>query len=94
MSQRKKLNLEFNKPTVFELLYDEPALGNSKYGNYYLYSIKNENNKEFSFFAADDAHQQLKNLKRGDKVEITKINEHIGDKVKTKFEVKTIVNQD
>jgi len=34
MTRRTKLELEINKPTSIELLFDEPITGESQYGPY------------------------------------------------------------
>ena len=77
-----------NKAQVFELLFDEPMVGNSRYGEYYLYAVKNGTDTEYSFFAPAEVHEKLKTLKKGDKVEITKTAEQQGKKILTKFDVK------
>jgi hypothetical protein len=90
MAERKKLELEVNKPQLLELLFDEPMIGNSQYGPYYLYAVKNGTDTEYSFFAPEEVHDKLKSLRKGDKVEITKTAEQQGKKIITKHEVKNI----
>jgi len=74
----------------FELLFDEPMVGQSKYGEYYLYAVKNGTDTEYSFFAPDDVHEKLKDLHKGDRFEITKTAEQKGTKIVTKHEVKLL----
>lgn len=86
MTQRTKLELELNKPTEIELLYDECVSGNSQYGDYYLYAVKSDG-KEWSFFPNEQVHAQLRTLRRGDKVVITKLASQHGNKIVTTFDV-------
>ena len=89
--ERKKLELTLNKPSEIELLYDEPVVGQSKYGDYYLYAVRNgDGTTEYSFFAPDEVHERIKDLKKGAKVVITKLAEQKGNKIITKFDVNII----
>lgn len=89
--ERKKLELTLNKPSEIELLYDEPVVGQSKYGDYYLYAVRNgDGTTEYSFFAPDEVHERIKDLKKGAKVVITKLAEQKGSKIITKFDVNVI----
>lgn len=86
---RKKLELELNKPTNLELLYDDPVVGSSQYGSYYLYAVRNgDSTTEYSYFAPPEVHDQLKGLRKGRKVTITKLAEQKGSKIITKYEIK------
>jgi hypothetical protein len=69
------------------LLYDEPVVGNSRYGEYYLYVVKNGTGEEYSFFAPDEVHEQIKQLKKGAKFTIVKLAEQRGTKIITKYDV-------
>jgi len=73
-----------------ELLFDEPMVGQSKYGSYNLYAVKNGTDTEYSFFAPDDVHEKLKEMHKGDRFEITKTAEQKGTKIVTKHEVKLL----
>ena len=75
-----------------ELLFDEPMIGESRYGEYYLYAVKNGTETEYSFFAPDDVHEKLKEMHKGDRFEITKIGEQKGSKIVTKHEVKLLTS--
>jgi len=89
--ERKKLELTLNKPSEIELLYDEPVVGQSKYGDYYLYAVRNgDGTTEYSFFAPDEVHERIKELKKGAKVVVTKLAEQKGNKIITKFDVNVI----
>jgi hypothetical protein len=90
MAERKKLELELNKTASLELLFDEPMIGQSKYGEYYLYAVKNGSNTEYSFFATAEVNEQIKTLRKGDRFEITKLAEQKGTKIITKFDVKIL----
>ncbi len=89
MTQRAKLELEINKPTHIELLYDECVEGSNQYGQYYLYAVKSDDGREYSFFPTANVHEQLKQLRRGDKATITKLAAKRGSKIVTSFDVKT-----
>ena len=87
------MELELNKTQVLELLFDDPMVGNSKYGEYYLYAVKNGSNTEYSFFAPAEVNEQIKALRKGDRFEITKLSEKQGTKIITKFDVKVLENK-
>ena len=65
-------------------------VGNSKYGEYYLYAVKNGSNIEYSFFAPAEVNEQIKSLRKGDRFEITKLAEQKGAKILTKYDVKIL----
>jgi hypothetical protein len=88
--KKPKLELELNKPVKIELLQDQCLTGTSRYGEYYLYNVRNGNGEELSFFPDKDVHEKLKNLGKGDKVEICKRAEQKGSKIVTTFEVKIL----
>lgn len=70
-----------------ELLYDEPKIGQSQYGEYYLYAVRNGGPDELSFFATEDVHEKLSQMNKGDRFTITKIAEQKGAKIITRYEV-------
>jgi len=71
-----------------ELLFDAPMVGQSQYGEYYLYAVKNgDGTTEYSFFAPDDVHATLKENKKGARFTITKLAEQKGSKIITKYDV-------
>jgi hypothetical protein len=90
--ERKKLELELNKPVKIELLQDQCLIGTSRYGEYYLYNVRNGGNEELSYFADKEVHEKLKDLRKGDKIEICKRAEQKGSKIVTTFDVKVLPN--
>lgn len=88
MAERKKLELELNKTVHLELLFDEPMVGQSRYGEYYLYAVKNGTDQEYSFFAPAEVNEQIKSLRKGERFEITKLAEQKGTKIVTSYDVK------
>ncbi|MEO8231491.1 MAG: hypothetical protein ABI638_04370 [Ignavibacteriota bacterium] len=84
MTERRKLELQLNQPIEIELLYDEPVVGKSQYGDYFLYAVKAKDS-EFAFFAPEEVHQGLLPLRRGDKATVTKSAEQKGNKLVTKY---------
>jgi hypothetical protein len=92
MAERKKLELKLNQPANLELLFEEPVIGNSSYGEYFLYAVKQGNNEEYNFFAPSELHEQMKDLHKGNKIEITKLAEQKGSKIITKYDLKLISN--
>ena len=74
------------------MLFDEPMIGQSRYGDYYLYAVKDQKGEECSFFAPDELHEKMKQLRKGNKVEITKLAEQNGKKILTKYSLKLISN--
>lgn len=70
------------------MLYDQPTIGQSQYGEYYLYSVRNgDGATEYSFFAPTEVHEHLKELRKGDRATILKVAEQKGSKIVTRFEV-------
>ena len=86
--KKPKLELELNRPVKIELLQDQCLIGTSRYGEYYLYNVRNGGNEELSYFADKDVHDKLKDLHKGDKVEICKRAEQKGTKIITSYDVK------
>ncbi|MFH0734634.1 MAG: hypothetical protein V1773_07030 [bacterium] len=88
------MELVLNQPCPIELLYDEPVTGNSQYGEYYLYAVRNgDGTTEYSFFAPDEVHNKIKDLRKGAKAVITKLAEQKGNKIVTKYDVSILPNQ-
>lgn len=88
--KKPKLELELNKPVRIELMNENCLTGTSRYGEYYLYSVRNGNGEEYSFFPDKEVHEKLKGLKRGDKVEICKRAEQKGSKIITSYDVNVL----
>ena len=89
--ERKKLELEVNKPIRLALLFDEPLVGESKFGEYYMYGVKN-GDTEYSFFAPLSVHEKLKSKQRGTAFTITKTAVQKGKKLVTDFEITFLSN--
>ncbi len=90
--KKPKLELELNKPVKIEILQDQPLIGTSRFGEYYLYNVRNGNGQEYSFFPDKEILEKLKGLRKGDKVEICKKAEQKGSKIITSFDVKVQQN--
>ena len=80
--------MELNKPTNIKMLFDQPIIGESQYGKYFLYAVRNGDGNEYSLFAPEEVHEKLKDLKQGDEAVITKLASQRGKKLVTAFEVK------
>ena len=92
MAERKKLELELNKTVSLELLFDEPITGQSRYGPYWMYTLKNSQGEELLYFAPEEVNEQIKSLRKGERFEITKQAEQKGAKIITRFDVKVEKN--
>jgi hypothetical protein len=92
MEKRTKLELSINSPQTFELLFDTPIQGESKYGPYSMYALADNDGKEFSFFAPDEVHAELSKFVKGDKVILTKTAEQKGQKVIVRYNVTLFQN--
>src|SRR5574338_530997 len=88
--KKPKLELDLNLPVKIEILQDQPLIGTSRFGDYYLYNVRNGNGAEYSFFPDKEVHEKLKDLRKGDKVEICKRAEQKGSKIVTSFDVKVL----
>ena len=85
--ERKKLELKPNEKIILELLFDNPIEGESQYGKYFMYGVKN-GEEEYSFFAPLKVHEALKDKPRGTKFQITKTAVEKNKKLVTDFEMK------
>lgn len=90
--KKPKLELDLNRPVKIELLQEQPLIGTSRYGEYYLYNVRNGTGEELSYFADKEVHEKLKDLRKGDKAEICKRAEQKGSKIVTSFDVKVLQN--
>lgn len=86
--ERKKLEIAINTPTQIVLLYDEPIIGESRYGDYYLYAVQ-VGDEQYSYFAPPEVHEQLQHLGKGEMATITKLAAQRGSKLITKWVVDT-----
>lgn len=92
MVTRQKLELQINKPEMVTLIYNEPVSGSNTFGRYNLYAVRCEG-QEYSFFAPETVHEELKNLKAGDSAIITKLAAQRGNKLITKYVVEHSKNE-
>jgi hypothetical protein len=69
-------------------LFDEPITGQSRYGPYWMYTLKNSQGEELLYFAPEEVNEQIKSLRKGERFEITKHAEQKGTKIITRFDVK------
>lgn len=93
MKEKKKLELEIGKPITLQLLFDQPIIGQSRYGEYFLYSVKNGTDVQYSFFAPGEVNEKIKSLRKGDRFEITKIAKQVGSKINISYEVKVMKDE-
>ena len=77
-----------NKTISLELLFNEPITGQSRYGPYWMYTLKDNTGEELLYFAPEEVNEQIKSLRKGDRFEITKHAEQKGTKIVTRFDVK------
>ena len=77
---KPKLELQVNVPSTIILLQDKPAMGESKFGKWWLYNVKDETGNELSFFAPEQVQIFIESndLRKGSKLKITKISEKNG----------------
>ena len=89
--ERKKLELEVNLPVSLVLLFDSPIEGESRYGKYFMYGVKN-GNEEFNFFAPLQVHDAIKHLQKGTEIVVTKVGKQQGKKLVTDYQVEILNN--
>lgn len=89
--ERQKLDLEANTPTKITLLFDKPIEGESRYGKYSLFAVRNGDGKEYSFFAPnDDVLEELKKYRQGDELILTKLASKRNNRVVTTYDIKPV----
>jgi len=71
--EKTKLELEINKPVLVKKMYDDPIIGESQYGKYYLYTFMGTDKKLYSFFANDIVHEKLKTFAKNEAIELIKL---------------------
>jgi len=69
-------------------LFDEPIIGQSRYGPYWMYTLKNSLGEELLYFAPEEVKEQIKSLSKGERFEITKLAEQKGTKIVISYDVK------
>ena len=93
MLEKKRLELEIGIPITLTLLFDQPIVGESRYGEYFLYSVKNGTDQQYSFFAPEEVNEKIKSLRKGDRFEITKIAKQVGSKINISYDVKVMTDE-
>ena len=89
--ERTKLEIELNKKVKIRLLFNDCVEGTSKYGKYYLYAVEDtETQTEYSLFASDNLHEQLKQYSKDDVLEVSKTAIQKGNKLAFNYEVKAL----
>ncbi len=90
---RPKLELDLNQSVILTLLKDKPYSGESAFGKYFLYSVKDSAGVEYSFFAPDDIHEKLvqSSLKSGDQFKLIKKAVQNGKKVSSRLAIELVI---
>ena len=89
---KPKLELLLDKPIKLTLLKDKPYVGQNNYGEFYLYSAKDENGVEYSYFADAPIHQLIQEhkLKAGSSFVLQRVAVMNGKKMGSKVEFSII----
>lgn len=89
---KPKLDLQLEKPIQLTLLKDKPYIGNNNYGEFYLYSAKDENGIEYSYFADASVHSLIQEhkLKSGSSFVLQRVAVMNGKKMSSKVEFSII----
>ncbi len=84
---KPKIDIDLNESVTLKLIKDKALVGNSSYGEYYMYSVQ-EGDTEKVLFATSDVHAQIleSGLKSGDSFELRKVAVQNGSKLSSKFE--------
>ncbi len=91
MSQEyKNIKFKVGLPVIVKLLKDEPEEKKGKYGMFQEYTAEFEG-EEYKFIAAEGLHNSLLEFKKGDILEIIKVE---GDAGKSYFEVEQLEEKD
>lgn len=79
-------------PIKLTLLKDKPYVGQNNYGEFYLYSAKDENGVEYSYFADAPIHQLIQEhkLKAGSSFVLQRVALMNGKKMSSKVEFSII----
>jgi len=74
-------------------LFDAPIVGESKFGEYYMYGVKNgDESTEYSFFAPLSVHEQLKDKPKGTRFLLTRNASQRGKKLVTDYTIEFLDN--
>jgi hypothetical protein len=89
---RPKLELLLNQTVTLTLMKDKPYTGESSYGPYFLYQVKDQAGAEYSFFAPAEIHQQIleAGLKAGDSFQLAKKAVQNGKRVSARLEFEAL----
>lgn len=89
---KPKLELLLDRPIKLTLLKDKPYVGQNNYGEFYLYSAKDENGVEYSYFADAPIHQLIQEhkLKAGSSFVLQRVATMNGKKMGSKVEFSII----
>lgn len=91
---REVIKFEVNKPVIIRCVFDSPIEMDSEYGKNFFYTVKKDDNeKEYGFYATPKLNQELQKLGRlsSKKIEIVK---KLGSDGLKSWEVKEVENQD
>lgn len=79
-------------PTKLTLLKDKPYIGQNNYGEFYLYSAKDDQGIEYSYFADAPIHQLIQEhkLKAGSSFVLQRVATQNGKKMGSKVEFSII----
>ena len=91
-ANKPKLDLLLDKPIKLTLLKDKPYIGNNNYGEFYLYSVKDENGIDYSYFSDAPIHQLIQDhkLKAGSSFVLQRVAVMNGKKTSSKVEFSII----
>ena len=89
---KPKLELLLEKPIQLTLLKDKPYIGNNNYGEFYLYSTKDDQGIEYSYFADASVHNLIQEhkLKSGSSFVLQRVAVMNGKKMSSKVEFSII----
>lgn len=89
---KPKLELLLEKPIQLTLLKDKPYINSNSYGEFYLYSAKDENGIEYSYFADASVHSLIQEhkLKAGNSFVVQRVAVMNGKKMSSKVEFSII----
>ena len=89
---KPKLELLLDRPIKLTLLKDKPYVGQNNYGEFYLYSAKDENGVEYSYFADASIHNLIQEhkLKSGSSFVLQRVAMMNGKKMSSKVEFSII----
>ena len=89
---KPKLELLLDRPIKLTLLKDKPYVGQNNYGEFYLYSAKDENGIEYSYFADASVHSLIQEhkLRTGNSFVVQRVAVMNGKKMSSKVEFSII----